>query len=152
MTRNRGVLSQRKIMQVMPGQHQGVDRPESCPNRSQDLVIIVWACQRTTACFTVLQQKRSLAPMLGVGSFRLYPECTRTSWQTETQQIISPLNTTQCDTAYTSSCTYELQPDRRVTQQFAVSMHDLRVYLMVNEKTTLVCLHSENKKPTIRWD
>ena len=41
MTRNRGVLSQRKIMQVMPGQHQGVDRPESCPNRSQDLVIIV---------------------------------------------------------------------------------------------------------------
>ena len=27
---------------------------------------------------------------------------------------------------------------------FAVSMHDLRVYLNINTKTTLVCLHDAN--------
>ena len=50
------------------------------------------------------KQQRSLAPTLGVGSFRSNRGHTRTSWQTETQKTKSPLNTTQRDTAYTSSC------------------------------------------------
>ena len=45
-----------------------------------------------------LQQQRSLAPMLDVGSFRSNPGHTRISWQTKTQQMKSPLNTTQRDT------------------------------------------------------
>ena len=48
------------------------------------------------------------------------------SWQTETQQIKSPLNTTQRDTAYTSSCAYVPQPDQRETT-VCCQQHDLRV-------------------------
>ena len=95
-------------------------------------------------CFTAHQQQRSSAPTLGVGSFRSYPGHTRTSCQTETQQIKSPLNTIQRDTAYTSGYAYVPKPDWRETQQFAVSMHNLRIYLEINNKTTLVCLHDEN--------
>ena len=32
----------------------------------------------------------------------------------------------------------------QIEGKFAVSMHDLRVYLNINKKTTLVCLHDEN--------
>ena len=75
-----------------------------------------------------LQQQRTLGPTLGVSSFRLYPGYTRTSWQTETQHIyiyISPLNTTQRDTAYTSSCAYVPRPDRREGDNNLLSACDL---------------------------
>ena len=49
------------------------------------------------------------------------------SWQTEIQKVKSPFNTTQRDTACISSRAYVPQPNRRQTQQYAVSMHDLRV-------------------------
>ena len=74
--------------------------------------------------------------------FRIIPRTT--SRQTEKQKVKSPLNSTQRDTAHTSSCAYVHQQDRRETQQSAVSMHDLHAYLKINNKTTLVCLHNEN--------
>ena len=85
--------------------------------------------------------QRSLVPTLGIGNFRSYPgrQVGR-----QRQQIKSPLNTIQRDTAYTSSCAYVSQPDRRETHRLAVSMHDLRVYLKINKKTTRVCRHQEN--------
>ena len=52
--------------------------------------------------------------------------------------------TTQRDASKISSCALVPQPDRRKIQQFAVSMHDLRIYLK-NTITTLL-MNSQRKK------
>ena len=124
---------------------QGDVLPSLQPKLVQDLSILDgWKWVMSNWLFYRASIANALAPTLGVASFISYTGHTTTSWQTETQEIKSPLNTTQRDTAYTSSCAYVPQPDRRETQQSVVSMHDLHVYLKINTNYTLVCLYDEN--------
>ena len=60
------------------------------------------------------QKKRESRYLPRTSPLKSYPGHTRTSWQTEIQQIKSPLNTTQRDTAYTSSCVYVPKIDQCV--------------------------------------
>ena len=73
----------------------------------------------------------SLATTLGATSFRSYPG--RLAGKQKKPKVKSPLNTTQRDRAYTFSCAHVRKPDVREIQEFAVRMHDLRVYLKVNK-------------------
>ena len=80
----------------------------------------------------------TLVPALGVGSLLSYPGSHK-NWLAN-RKTKTKIITTQYDTAYISSCVvaYVPKPDRRETQQFAVSMQDLRVYLKIYTVTTLL--------------
>ena len=76
--------------------------------------------------------------------FKIKPRTQKDIWQTETQKVKSAIDTPQRDIACPSDCANMFLPDGRDTQQFAVIMHNLRVYLKINKTTTLLMLPRVN--------
>ena len=67
------------------------------------------------------------------------------SWQRETQKEKSLLHTIQRDTTCASSCTYVPQSDQGRYNKFAVSMHDLPVYLTIKTMTKLLMFSRQRR-------
>ena len=75
--------------------------------------------------------------------FQIIPRTT--SWQTE-KQVKSPLNTIQRDTAYTSKLCI-CAPTRSKGDTTVCCQHAwLTCLYKINKKTTLLCLHEENRR------
>ena len=95
--------------------------------------------KQVIGCFMARQQLKLTSASTRCGQFtimlRTYKDLLA---DRKTKSEITVTHNT-CDTAYTSSGAYVSQPYRRETQQYAVSMHDLRrVYFQINTTTTLL--------------